>query len=148
MYGGIFKGSLAGVDPVFKAFTSGADGAANDFVNLESGVLEIASAGDELVGTLVADMEDGDTGVLVNITPFATYLVDNDNDSTTFAATHVGGGFDLTGGTGAQLVDTSTVAQTAGSISGQLICLEYNPQGFGFDSDVSIGLFKVNEPTF
>jgi hypothetical protein len=70
--------------------------------------------------------------------------MDNDNDTTTFASTHVGGRFDVIGSTGAQLVDTNTVAQD-GSDSGQLFCIAYNPQGYGFNSDTSIGLFEIAE---
>jgi len=72
----------------------------------------------------------------------AIYLVDNDNDSTTFGAEHVGTFFDLTGATGAQLVDTSTTATT----TAQLFCLEYNPQGPGdISTDTSQGLFTIAE---
>lgn len=74
-----------------------------------------------------------------------TVLMDNDNVGTTFAASHEGGNFDVTGGTGAMVVDTSTITQggTKATNIQQLKCIEYNPQGFGFDTDTSIGLYEI-----
>ena len=66
------------------------------------------------------------------------YLVDNDNIGTTFGVTHPGTYFDVTGATAAQLVDTSTTGTT-----GQLLCLEYNPQVDPVKSDTSWGVFKI-----
>jgi hypothetical protein len=68
-------------------------------------------------------------------------LMDNDNDTETFAATHVGEWGDFVGGTGAMIVNSDTLSTT----KAQLQCLAYNPQGFGYDSDTSIGLFYVAE---
>lgn len=81
----------------------------------------------------------GTVKVLVNIDPDARYLLKNDNVGTTFAATHVGDYFDLTGNAGSQLVDTSSTSATVG----QLLCLEYNP-GIR-DTDSTYGIFKIAE---
>ncbi len=119
-----------------------------DFVYFASGRITSASiAGQKLIG-VVQETATGNAGgtveALVIVDPDAVYLVDNDNDSTTFAASHVGTYFDLIGATGAQLVDTSsTDAQ-----SGQLLCLEYNPQVDPVKTDTSQGKFKIAEHAF
>jgi hypothetical protein len=69
--------------------------------------------------------------------------MDNDNDTDTFAATDVGNYYDIVGTTGIMQVDTTTHATT-----GQLLAVEYNPQGFGADSDTSLGLFCIAETIF
>lgn len=76
--------------------------------------------------------------------PNGEYLLQNDNVGTTFAASHVGQYFDLTGATGAQLVDTSTASQT----TGQLLCLSYNPGIDPVGSNTAYGTFKVAEHAF
>ena len=115
-----------------------------DFVYFSSGRVTSASiAGARLIGvaeSTVTGNAAGTNKVMVNVTPNARYIVDNDNDSTTFAASHVGTYFDLTGATGAQLVDTSTTGT-----SGQLLCLEYNPKIAPYGSDTSRGLFVIAE---
>jgi hypothetical protein len=74
------------------------------------------------------------------------FIMKNDNIGTTFAATHVAGRFDIIGATGAQLVDTSTVAQAGTDAdSGQLLAIEYNPKGFGYDGDTTLGIFELIE---
>lgn len=67
------------------------------------------------------------------------YLLQNDNIGTTFAASHVGQYFDLIGATGAQLVDTSTVSTTLGTV----LCLEYNPNIDPVASDTTYGVFLL-----
>lgn len=119
-----------------------------DFVYWASGRITSASvAGQPLVG-VVQSTATGNAGgtvkALVIVEPNAKYLVDNDNVGTTFAASHVGTKFDLTGATGAQLVDTSTTSAT----TGQLYCVEYNPQIDPVKSDVSQGIFKIAEHAF
>jgi hypothetical protein len=66
-------------------------------------------------------------------------LMDNDNDGHTFDAGDIGHSGDFTGATSAMQVDTSDLADTVQ----QLRCIAYNPQGYGFDTDTSIGLFVV-----
>jgi hypothetical protein len=123
-----------------------------DFVYLSSGRVTNASiAGKTLLGmvtgkasndlsnhttTLTATGDSaGTVKVLVTVAPGNKYVVDNDNDTTTFAASHVGQAFDLTGTTGAQVVDTSTAGTT-----GQLECI-----GFGYNGDDTLGIYVINE---
>jgi hypothetical protein len=116
-----------------------------DFVYFSSGRLTSASIAGQAVIGLVLETATGDTDgtvkALVCVDPQMRYLLDNDNVSTTFDATHVGQKFDLTGATGAQLVDTNTNSAT----TGQLLCLEYNPQVDPVGDDASYGVFVVAE---
>lgn len=127
--------------------TSGVTITKGDFVYLASGELENTSvAGKKLLGVALetkTGVADNSVECLVCVDPTMRYLVDNDNDTTTFAATHVGTYFDLTGATGAQLVDTNTTSTT-----GQLLCLEYNPQVDPVRSDTSWGTFVIAEHYF
>lgn len=118
-----------------------------DFVYFASGEVTNSSvATQKLIGMALETA----TGVTANtvkckvcVDPTMRYLVDNDNVGTTFAATHVGTYFDLVGATGAQLVDTSSTSTT-----GQLLCLEYNPQVDPVRSDTSVGTFVIAEHYF
>lgn len=115
--GRVTSATIAGARPigmVTGAVTSGAPGAAT------------GNAG----GTVTVD---------VVIDPGLRYLLQNDNIGTTFAATHVGQYFDLIGATGAQLVDTSTVSTTLGTV----LCLEYNPQIDPVKTDLTYGVFLL-----
>lgn len=127
--------------------TSGTTITKGDFVYLTSGELDNASIGGKKVLGVALETKTGvaDNSVecLVCVDPTMRYLVDNDNDGTTFAATHVGTYFDLIGATGAQLVDTSSTSTT-----GQLLCLEYNPQIDPVRSDTSWGTFVIAEHYF
>jgi len=119
--------------------------AANDFVVvLTDGECEVAAAGEGIFGIALEAATDGDDVRVVRAYPGMTVMMDNDNDSIAFAATHVGARFDITGTTGAQLVDTSTVLQD-GSDAGQLFCVEYNPDMNGYEDDTSIGLYEIAE---
>lgn len=122
-----------------------------DFVYLTGGrVTNAAIAGKKLHGQVAGQETDpsnhedtqsttgdaaGTKKVLVVVEPDAKFAVENDNVGTTFAATHVGQRFDLTGAAGAQLVDTSTVGAT-----GQLECVE-----FGYNQDDTYGVFIIAE---
>lgn len=120
-----------------------------DFVYFASGRITAASIpGQPLIGMVVCDGAiTGNAGGTVKanviVEPDAKYLVDNDNIGTTFAASHVGTLFDLIGATGAQLVDTSSTGAT-----GQLLCIEYNPQIEPVKSDTSWGIFVIAEHLF
>ncbi len=125
--------------------TSGITITKGDFVYFASGELTNSSvAGALLVGMALetaVGVSNNSVKCLVCIDPEMRYLLDNDQDSATFAVTDVGKYFDLIGATGAQLVDTSS-----GSAStGQLLCLEYNPQISPVETDTSVGVFKVRE---
>lgn len=116
-----------------------------DFVYGASGRITSASiAGQPLVG-VVQETSTGNSGgtvkALVVVDPFVKWLVDNDNVGTTFAASHVLTKFDLIGATGAQLIDSSSTSAT----TGQLLCVEYNPQVDPVTTDVSQGVFVIAE---
>ena len=114
--------------------------AAGDLVNVESAQLAVVDAGEVIAGVATEAGVDGDT-IEFNNTPGLILVMDNDNDSATFAATDEYKNFDMIGATGAIKIDTSSgTANTA-----QLRCLKFNPQGIGFDSDESIGLFMPHE---
>lgn len=127
--------------------TSGVTITKGDFVYLASGELTNSSvATQKLIGVALetkTGVADNSVECLVCVDPTMRYLVDNDNDGTTFAASHVGTYFDLIGATGAQLVDTSSTSTT-----GQLLCLEYNPQVDPVRSDTSWGVFVIAEHYF
>lgn len=127
--------------------TSGVTITEGDFVYFASGEVTNSSvATQKLIGVALetkTGVADNSVKVLVCVDPTMRYLVDNDNLVTTFAATHVGTYFDLIGATGAQLVDTSSTGTT-----GQLLCLEYNPQVDPVRSDTSFGTFVIAEHYF
>jgi hypothetical protein len=116
-----------------------------DAVYFASGYLTNASVAGKKLAGVAAETVVGNAirkcHVITN--PTMLYLVDNDNDGTTFAQSHVGTYFDLIGGTGAMQVDTSSTTTT-----GQLVCLEYNPQISGYEGDTSIGLFMIAESAY
>lgn len=144
----IFVGTITGKkDYVSRTFPV-ADGVTvtkGDAVYFASGRLTSASVlGQPLIG-VVEETATGNTAgtvkAMVNIDPDSLYVIDNDNTGTTFAASHVGTKFDLTGATGAQKVDTSSTSAT----TGQVLAIEYNPQISPFESDTSQGLFVIAE---
>jgi hypothetical protein len=145
MYGARFVGSEGEVS-IEKGTSHGAI-AVNDLVTVKTdGQVEVSAAGDLIAGVAISAATGAGVTVYYLRGAGLKVIMDNDNTGTTFAATHVGGRFDHTGTTGAMLVDTSTVAQTGGTAdTGGLLCLAYNPQGYGFDSDTSIGLFQIVE---
>lgn len=145
MYGARILGSKDAAE--FKHGTSGAQITAGDLVVYKTdGQLEPATAGDVVAGVALNSVAGSGSTVYFVAGKGLRVIMDNDNTGTTFASTHVGGRFDMTGATGAQVVDTSTVAQAGnGTDGGQLICLEYNPQGYGLDTDTSIGVYEIVE---
>lgn len=143
-----FVGTITGKkDVVYRSFpvASGVTVTKGDGVYFASGRLTSASvAGQALIG-VAEETATGNAGgtvnALVNVDPDSLFVVDNDQDSATFAITDVGKKFDLVGATGAQLVNTNTGSTT----TGQLLCIEYNPQISPYESDTSQGLFKIAE---
>lgn len=127
--------------------TNGVTVTAGDFVYFASGLITNASVAGALLVGMVLETATGNAGgtvkALVCIDPNMRYLLKQDNVGTTFAATHVGTKFDLIGATGAQLVDTSTTGTT-----GQMICLEYNPQIDPVKTDTTYGIFQIQESVF
>ena len=126
--------------------TAGEAIAVNDFVTiLTDGQAEVTAAGEGIFGiALESASAAGKKIKVLRAHPGMVVMMDNDNVGTTFASSHVGARFDIAGASGAQLVDTSTAAQD-GTDAGQLFCVEFNPQGYGFDGDTSIGLFEIAE---
>lgn len=123
---------------------SGVTITAGDFVYFASGRITSATvAGARCIG-MAQETATGDAAgtvkALVCVDLTMRYLLQNDNIGTTFAASHVGTNFDLIGNTGAQLVDTSTTGTT-----GQLVCIEYNPQIDPVKSDTTYGVFMLAE---
>lgn len=128
--------------------TSGVTVTAGDFVYQDAaGRITNSSIGGARIVGMVLETATGNAGgtvtALTCVDPLMRYLLKNDNIGTTFAATHVLTNFDLIGATGAQLVDTSTTGT-----SGQLLCLEYNPQIDPVKSDTTYGVFTVAENIF
>jgi hypothetical protein len=132
--------SLSGQDRVHMEFNAGGTFAANDFVKFDSsGEIVVGTAGDGILGVAKEAGASGTDNVLIDITPLMVVLMDNDNATHTFDAGDIGHSGDFTGGTGAMQVDTSDLGDTIQ----QLRCIAYNPQGYGYDDDTSIGLFVV-----
>jgi len=144
----INRGSALGLPDRVLEFKSGATTAAGDLLNIESGVLAVAGTGDFILGQGLESSVNLSTGVQVNCVPGLIVVMDNDNVGTTFAVTHVGARFDITGLTDAQLVDTSSVDTSATAPTGTLVCMAYNPQNTGrsdLNTDISVGLFTIYE---
>ncbi len=149
------QGSLfTGLAPVMRNFDSNVTLQQYDLVNVQAGQLEIVDAGEKIAGYInqKGSFTSSSTSVEVNITPFMVIVIDNDNDSATFAATDVGKVADTVGGTGAQQVDTSSLAAgvTGGTSGGQLLILGYNPQDIrdNLDTDTSVALAMIKEAQF
>jgi len=136
---------VSGIPSQYREFTVGAVALiANDPVNLVASLAVIAGAGDFIAGVNVVAQDASATGAPIECTPWGTYLIDNDNDGTTFASTHVGYRFDTDGtGTGSEQIDTSTANLTETGPDGTYVCLEYNPQVSPYEADTSIGLFMA-----
>lgn len=128
--------------------TSGVTITSGDFVYQDAaGRITNSSIGTQRLVGMAMETATGNAGgtvkALICIDPLMRYLLKNDNIGTTFAATHVLTNFDLIGGTGAMLVDTSTTGT-----SGQLLCLEYNPQIDPVKTDTTYGVFIIAEHIF
>lgn len=132
----------------FMDVTAGAAIAKNDFVVLKTdGQAEPVASGAPIYGiALNAASEAGDSIRVARAFKGMVVMIDADQVGTTLTSAHVGGRVDITGATGAQLVDSSTVAQVGdGTDTGELLIKEVNPQGYGFDSDASILLCEIAE---
>lgn len=133
-------------EPEIVSRTAGGTIAANDPVTLKTdGQVEVATAGDIILGVALEAATSGNA-VNVQVGERLRVLADSDETGDAMAADLVGARFDITGTTGAVKVDVSTAAQDGdGTDTGQLVLLEANPQGYGFDSDTSVGLFEIIE---
>lgn len=144
-------GSLYGFSQTVHQFDSNATLTDGDLVTVQSGQLELAEGAELIAGVIMQDATSASTGVDVNITPGQEVIMDNNNDVLTFAATDIGNRFNITGATGAQVVNTqSREAGTVTTPSNQLLTVAYNPQGYrqDLDSDTSIGLFRIAKTQF
>lgn len=121
--------------------TNGVTVTSGDFVYQDaSGRITNSSVGGSRLVGMALETATGTTGTvtaLICIDPYMRYLLQTTG---TFTAASVLRNFDLTGGTGAQLVDGSTAATAA-----QMLCLEYNPQIDPVSTDVTYGVFTVAE---
>jgi hypothetical protein len=134
--------SLSGQDRVHMEFNAGDTFAANDFVKFDNSGEVVVGTGEAGILGVAKEAGTGTTdNVLIDITPLMVVLMDNDNDNDTFTASHVGQCGDFTGATGSHEVDTSSLSSTIANLR----CIAYNPQGYGYDDDTSIGLFLVTE---
>jgi len=130
-----------------------------DFITLEydstnkHGVVDMAATGERIYGVANETVTQGASvieKIEILLAGNHSWKVDNDNDTNTFGADAAGAKgmgmvFDITGTTGAQLVDTSTGADGQNTAnSAQLICVNDTPDA----SDTSIGIFKVFEKQY
>jgi hypothetical protein len=147
MYGARYVKNLRGqnaapmVDVQVTASTTITKG---DLVNIAAGYLDLAGAGERIFGIAEGTVvQTASSTYKCPVTPLCegdVIRMDNDNTGTTFGVTHPGTYFDVTGATGALVVDTSTTSATAG----QLLCLNY-----GVDpTDLSVGDYVVAESQF
>ena len=142
MYGVRVIKSLSGADRVHIEFNAGGTFAANDFVKFDdSGEIVVGTAGAGILGVAREAATTGTDDVQVDISPDMIVLMDNDNDGDTFVVTDIGLCGDFVGGTGAMQADTSSFSNTIANMR----CIGYNPQGYGYDTDTSIGLYYVTE---
>jgi hypothetical protein len=153
MFGYKYVGSLYndGVQPMTRKFkiTAATVVTKGDAVALSSGKLISGTDvdGAKLVGianeTVTGNAAGTNTCEIIVAKAGDLYLADTDA-SGSFAATQVGTYFDQgNDATGAHQIADSTTGTT-----GTWLLVEHNPQGYGLDSDVSIGLFSPAETIF
>lgn len=152
MYGAKYVGNFNGGAPSLGSFKIKAAEAIakGDWLTIDdtTGKVCVAAADKPLLG-IANETVTGNAGgtnkvQVILAVPGAKFLMDNDNDSETFAQGDVGEFHALTGTTGVQQVDTNVDSATPTSTANQLLCLEYNPQGYlggVYDADTSIGLY-------
>lgn len=103
--------------------------------------LDLAAAAEPIYGIALETVTGNGTNKILVLTRLddVIFEIDNDNVGNTFGATNFGGGnyFDITGATGAVLVDTST--GTTISATKALVCVDDSPD----TGDVSLGHFKI-----
>ena len=153
MVGYKYVGSLFsnGVQPMTRKFkvTGSTTITKGDALTLSSGKLVSGTDvdGAKIIGianeTVVGNAGGTSTCEVIVARAGDLYLADTDA-SGSFAATQVGTYFDQgNDATGAHQIADSTSGTTGG-----WLLVEHNPQGYGLDSDVSIGLFSPAETFF
>lgn len=124
---------------------SGVTVTVGDFVYQDAGgrITNASVAGARLIG-MALETAVGNAGGTVSanicIDPLVKFLL---KVTGTFTIASVLRNFDLTGATGAQLVDGASVGT-----SGQLLCLEFNPQIDPVKADTTYGIFIIAEHLF
>ena len=151
MYGAKWVGNYqGGTAPIAKFLIKATEVIAKgDLLTIDDGtgkVDVVASGGNEPLLGIANETVTGNSGGTNKVEVIlalhgSKWIMDNDNTSETFAQDDVGEWVDVIGGTGACIVDTDTDGATPGSAKSTLLCLEYNPQGYGYDDDTSIGLY-------
>ncbi len=147
VYGAKWVGNLnGGTSPIAKRFMVKAAQTLTrgDWVTVDDGTgkIDIAAADKPLMGVANETVTSNAAGTtkceVVLALPGTLWIMDTDG---TTVQTSVGEWFDVAGATGAQQVTFSSGAATPDANSSQLVLIEYNPQGHGYDADTSVGLF-------
>jgi len=150
MYGAKWVGNMQGGTAPMQNFLIKADEVITkgDWLTVDDGTGKVdvaASATEPLLGVANETVTGNSGGTnyveVILALPGTQFLMDNDNDSETFAQDDVGEWHGITGTTGAQQINTDVDAAAPSSTANQLVCIGYNPQGYGYDSDTSIGLY-------
>lgn len=131
---------------VLNYFPSGATLANGDLVTFQANALQASTAGQAVLGVLIQNSVTASTmSALVNITPGLRVVMDS--SSTGIVSTDPGKYFDLTGGTGLQLIDITTRDTTYTGAGSQktLICVLVNPQGLGVDAVTTAGQYILHK---
>jgi hypothetical protein len=126
--------------------TAGGTIEAGDLVHLKTdGQVEVVAAGEPILGVALAASTSGNPVYVLRGNRLRG-LMDSDEAGDAMAADQVGSRVDMVGATGAMQIDISSKAQagTDGD-TGQLIIRAANPQGYGFDTDTSIGIVEIIE---
>lgn len=150
---------LTGLAPILDNFDSNATLAQFDLCNVQNGQLEVADAGETIAGHInqKTAVTSSSTSVEVDVTPFNLYVLDSDETNDSLAQDLIGELFNITGGTGAQIVDIdATTAAENPATSSQVQLLKQNDTTHwdagdvrdDLASDTSVGLYVVVEYQF
>jgi hypothetical protein len=149
MYGAKYVGRLDGGTVPMERFVvkSSEVVTKGDWLSIDTAGLVDVAAADELLLGVANETVTGDGTKTVEVIlalPGTKFLMDNDNDTETFAVEDQGELHAITGTTGIQQVDTNSDSEAPSNTVNQLLCLKYNPQGYLggiYDADTSIGLY-------
>jgi len=149
MYGAKYVGRFDGGTVPLGSFVAKASEVITkgDWLSIDTtGLVDVAGADELLLGVANQTITgDGTKKVeVIMAMPGTKFLMDNDNDTETFAVGDQGEFHAIIGTTGAQLINTNSDSEAPSNTVNQLLCLEYNPQGFAggiYDADTSIGLY-------
>lgn len=140
-------GSFLTINKVIKQFSSvNTTIAQGDLVILRAGKIDVAAAGENVLGVAMSAMTTATTVAEVDVTPGMQIAMDS--SSTGIVSTDPGKFFDIVGGTGAMQVDISTrdATYTGAGTTKTLLCLQVNPQNIGFDGTTSVGIYSLRKP--